>query len=131
MKFSSNAKALTFAAITIGVASPAVVAENIQGSTPNNVQQVEYAGYTSAVSSQQNNIEFVHAVLNNRDGAAMQFRADPEPLMEKYNLSERAKTKLREIGNAWSNGQTELVQQGWDEYTDEFVAPELAASMRW
>ncbi|KZN59795.1 hypothetical protein L1286_12510 [Pseudoalteromonas sp. SMS1] len=78
-----------------------------------------------------NNVDFAYAVIHNIDNATEDFKAKPEILMAKFELEDDAKAKLREIGLAWSNGQTEAVAQGWQEFASEFIGPELTASMRW
>lgn len=78
-----------------------------------------------------NNIDFAFAVIHNLGNATEKFKSDPEALMEDYKLADAAKIKLREIGEAWSNGQTELVEQGWTEFAEQFIGPELAGAMRW
>lgn len=78
-----------------------------------------------------NNIDFAYAVIHNLDNATEEFKSNPEALMAKFELAEEAKIKLREIGTAWSNGQTELVMKGWSEFAEQFIGPELAGAMRW
>lgn len=78
-----------------------------------------------------NNIDFAYAVIHNIDNATEEFKAKPEILMAKFELEEDAKEKLRVIGKAWSNGQTEAVEKGWAEFAEQFIGPELAAAMRW
>ncbi|RJE76040.1 hypothetical protein BGP78_15110 [Pseudoalteromonas sp. MSK9-3] len=78
-----------------------------------------------------NNIDFAYAVIHNIDNATEQFKDNSEALMAKFELTEDAKVKLREIGDAWSDGRTVAVEKGWAEFAEQFIGPELAASMRW
>ncbi|PHI38990.1 hypothetical protein CBQ28_00285 [Pseudoalteromonas sp. GCY] len=78
-----------------------------------------------------NNIDFAYAVIHDIDNATEDFKAKPEILMAKFELEESAKEKLREIGKAWSNGQTADVEKGWAEFAEQFIGPELFAAMRW
>ena len=51
--------------------------------------------------------------------------------MQNHNLQIDAKEKLRSISAAMSANNQTLVEQGWSEFTQQFIGPELGSVMRW
>ena len=77
------------------------------------------------------NIEFAYAVINNVNNSKTLFINDLESLMQNHNLQIDAKEKLRSISAAMSANNQTLVEQGWSEFTQQFIGPELGSVMRW
>ena len=71
------------------------------------------------------NTDFAHAILNNVNGAADKFKADPEAVMKHFKLKEDAKAHLRIIHKHWLAGDDAAVKQGLSDFGQTHINPEL------